>query len=205
MKKIILLISCLPTLLFAQSNSFFVGGNLSLNSSHENEKTNTNLTSTSDNTAFNFAPEIGYYLSSKVAIGIAGGYSYNRNKAAGQYISKQTLQKFMISPFVLYHFYTSGKFTFVGKGAVSYLNELSKQDEHIEDASSAYTIKNKTRALSLSASPGITYQVSRHFRIESYFGSLGYSFQKSPDIGEKTHGFNVWLSDGLSFGLHYCF
>jgi outer membrane protein len=205
MKKILLLISCLPTLLFAQSNSFFVGGSLSLNSSHDNEKTLTNLNSTTDYTSFNFAPEMGYYLSSRVAVGIAGGYSYSRNKNAVQYTTKQTQQKFMISPFVLYHFYTSGKFTFVGKGALSYLNELSKQDEHVENAASTYTIKNRTRTLLISASPGVTYQVSRHFRIESYFGSLGYKVQKFPDRDGKAHGFNLWLSDGLSFGLHYCF
>lgn len=205
MKKIVLLISCLPTLLFAQSNSFFVGGSLSLNSSHDNEKTITNLNSTTDNTSFNFAPEMGYYLSSRVAVGIEGGYAYSCNKNAVQYTTKQTQQKFMISPFVLYHFYTSGKFTLVGKGAVSYLNEVLKQDEHIEDASSAYTTKDRTRTLSISASPGVTYQVSRHFRIESYVGSLRYSYQKSPDRNEKAHGFNLWLSNGLSLGLHYCF
>ena len=208
MKKLFLFLCCFPVVVFAQTNKFFVGGSLSISSSSYKSE-NSMTPYTSDVNSFTINPMAGYYLSPQLAIGLSAGYGTSQNRSTMSPTSTIKGHQFSIAPFVLYHFYSFGNFSLVGKGSIEYQSSFSKSEStpyYIDLTESyIYSSSSKTQLYSVSVAPGITYQINNHFRAETYLGYIGYSHEKEPDNNSKTNSFSLSLSNSLIFSLLYFF
>lgn len=191
MKKLVLILCMLPIVAFAQTDKLFVGGDISYYSI--DQKMDNSTLSGSNTDSFIFNPRVGYYLSPNLAIGLSCGYgSGSTNSTKNHQVA--------VAPFALYHFYRSGNLSFVGYGSVGYRYYQSRSLE-----GGVYVLSDKTHMISVSVSPGITYDLNKHFRLETYLGSVNYYHTREFPVHMTTNTFSMSFSNSLSFGFLYFF
>lgn len=157
---------------------------------------------TDDNhSKFSIAPEVGYNLSDKWAIGIGIGYAYN-------YVDGFKTNAFAVSPYA--------RFTAAKLGPVSFL---------LDGGFDFSTVKFKTKkmlgqefddsynAWAIGIKPAVKVNLSKNIDFIASLGFLGYrdyddtgveGFDYSSVYGEKGFGFSFSGND-LSFGVIYNF
>ena len=168
---------------FKSGDKFLSGG---INFS--NEKTGDAKTSTIE-----FSPSFGYFISNNVAVGLQLGASNSKTKADG--VTSEDQSGFNAYAFSRFYFTPESRFSIFGHAGLGYGVDNDKLD------------KVKTTHLSLNVAPGISYFLSDHFAIESTFGNLGFSSEKTNEEGSEAtknidFGFNLSTT---SFALIYKF
>ncbi|MDR0691518.1 MAG: porin family protein [Prevotellaceae bacterium] len=179
----------------AQQGAFYLGlSNISfLRSDLPNVGTGVGIVSQGDNgaTGYGFAPEVGYYVSDRIAIGgIIGfsGYTIKNNGGDGF--------NFGFSPYVRFFLHQSENFGFYLQGELDFLHQTSEVG----------SAKNTVTTWGLGIAPGVSYALSSHFSVLASFGSLGYASQKVKDAPDATNTFGLSLdASTLNFSLRYTF
>jgi outer membrane protein len=198
MKKLIIL-SAMALMAFtatAQKGAFYIGAsNISFftpsNNSYEVNGLATGISNISYGdysiTSYGIAPELGYYVSDRVAIGGVigfGGYSIKDSDDSGF--------GFEFSPYVRYFLYQGETFGFYLQGNVSILYQ------DLNDA--------KLTTWGLGINPGVSYALSTHFSLSASFGVLGYLSQKAKGASDALNTFALNLdASTLNFSLRYTF
>ena len=153
------------------SAQVYVGGSLGF-ASVSPEKGDTQ-------TSFTIAPEAGYSLSDKVAIGIALGFDY----------AKDDYTKITVSPYVRYNAIQFDRVNIFLDGAVDFATY--KPDGG--DAQNEWGVGIK---------PGIEFKANDKISLVSHIGFIGYKDQHKTE-GTKTFG--VDLHNTVTFGIYYNF
>lgn len=144
-------------------------------------------------TQITLAPEIGYNLDNKWAIGLGVGYTYAKQESSYNIISVAPYVRYTVAKTGIVSFFIDGEFQFAS----------AKPEEG--DSSTGW---------SLGLKPGVRFDITKKIFATASVGFLGY--QDTADFnGEKTFGFgfsgngmNYFGSDngpGLKLGLYYNF
>ena len=190
MKKIMMTLAavCVAATMNAQ---VYVGGSLGFNSKHSG-------VADKNYTTFTIAPEVGYTLSDKFAVGVALGFTSGdmltyQDKFGATYTGKATA--FEIKPYARYTFAKLDNFSFFVDGAVWYGNANLKN------------VDVKYNEYGIALEPGIAYNVNDKISLVAHIGSLGFSSMKADYSGAKADTeFGLGVSgSALSFGLYYNF
>ena len=131
------------------------------------------------------APEFGYFISDRFAVGLGVGFNYISEKEEGHDSEGTTV--WGVNPYARYYPVKVDRF---GLYLQLGLNYLSMKWEG-SDAKDMYSV---------GLTPGISYNVSERVAIHAVFGFLGYAhFGKNDFFGFNIDGSSIMF--GLTFGL----
>lgn len=209
MKKLFILVAA--ALLSISANAqWYVGGTLGLNVDG-NKTTSAVSTSNSTDFKFNLAPEVGYYLSDKLAVGgflnINTGFNNSKNEAIEDTEDGLTRFGWSIEPYVKYKFWGIGKFGIWGQAGVWIGTSTTKVKAAAD--SSVPTVNYGIEVL-----PVLTYDLNEHFTLDAYIDCVSLSYNgschndKKNDIKSTSNSFGLGAATRgqiLSVGFHYNF
>jgi long-subunit fatty acid transport protein len=204
MKKIMMTLAAVAVAATMNAQGY-VGGNIGFSNSTDKTSAAAEVTST----GFAIAPEFGYKLDDKMAVGIALGFGYTNNKIENTTTNPTTsveskVTTFSIKPYLRYQCLTAGNFNVFVDGGLNFASQSQKDMKAAMD-------------FGLFVSPGIAYNVSEKWSIVAHLNDMftfGYSKKAIPDVagapdapssisaGLSTGGFNL---GSLTFGVYYNF
>lgn len=148
-----------------------------------------------NHTSFNIAPEVGYNLSDKWAVGTEIGYVYD-------YSNGLKTNGVGIAPYARYTAAKFGPVSLIFDGGFGFLTCKYKYDGHESDSYNAWKI---------GVTPGVKVSLAKNVDFIASLGFLGYrdnddieGLDVSPAFGEKGFGFS-FSSQDLQFGVIYNF
>jgi hypothetical protein len=164
------------------SAQVYVGGTFSVDGHKEKAKAANNIEVTTDNTTYEFLPEIGYNIDKDLALGVAFGW---------QGATKGGAKAFEINPYARLTFVHSKYVNVFVDGGVGYKNYYSNQD-----GESFY----------IGLKPGLSVNLNKNFSFVTKVGFFGWSKTndynartRTTDLGAKLDGNNI------QFGVYYNF
>ena len=189
----------------------YVGGNLGFNTLSTSSTVGTTTTKGGSSSSLTLSPEVGYFLSNKLAVGLAVSFiSRSFTTPITPTSSSVDLNtNFMINPYARYFFYKSGSFSAFAEGSVGYGSMMS------ETTVGSNTTKNpSTLIISVGITPGIAYDLSDKFSLIAKLGNVGFQSSKKTTTNtietttttSTTNVSNFGLNVGLSsftFGAIY--
>lgn len=164
----------------------FMGGTVNFTSSKwtsENYKENS----------FAIAPNIGFMVTDKIAIGGELGYA----KATAEELPgapESEVSAFSVGVFGRYYFTPASKFSLFGELGFQYATVDTGADDNMN-------------VIGVAAAPGLQYFVSDHFGLMAKWGVLGYTSAKVDAPGAEASTefeFGVDLNN-IDFGIFYKF
>jgi len=181
------------------AGKLFVGGNFSIYTQTNKEKSEGTTHEDYTETGFDILPMAGYFLSDRLAVGAQLGVSSSIYKDPDVLADKQTSTVFRINPFGRYYLIsgTGGLFAEasfgLGIGTTKYFYE-------------ATTSQYDRMMLSAGVAPGVYYYFTPKLALEGKFGWFGFSSDVRKDGDNKDilneFGLNINPST-FSFGLTY--
>ena len=180
MKKLIaiamFLVACIGT-----NAQIFVGGSLGFESTKATKDSDSQIN-------WSIVPEIGYKINKSFSVALQLGYSYEYYES-GNYIDDNSLDMFLISPYVRYTFGKSGlaKFFVDCGGTISIIG--GTYEGYIWGA---------------GLRPGLIIEASEKISLVAKLGYMGYSANSDDLGGGSSFGFGLDNSN-FSFGVFYNF
>ncbi len=186
MKKSILFLSfifiLIPVCLQAQ---FFIGGNISFNSSGGKQEAPNNNSDLTKTLGIAFNPMFGYYLNEDLAGGIRLGASMDKTTTPPVFTDgDETItisSTFGFMPFIRYHFVRFNKFSVFGQGQFGVT--FGSQKTKVGDTE---TNKIKISTFGISLYPGLSFDVSDNFSLETQINAFGLGYSVSTRNNETT-------------------
>lgn len=187
MKKLLLsIVALLATV--AASAQVYVGGEVGLWRNFED-----------NHTSFTIAPQIGYNINEKWAVGLDFAYAH-------EYYDGIKVDAAGVAPYARYTVAKAGPVSFLLDGGVGFLTYKYKVEDYDSDSYNSWQI---------GISPGIKVSLTKKVDFIASLGFLGYrdnddDFQvdgekvSAPSFGEKGFGFS-FSSNDLKFGVVYNF
>ncbi len=195
MKSIKFLMVVALVAFFTGANAqLFVGGSMGIRTNggtHDNGNTKTD---TPSQFGFNLNPKMGYFLSEKVAVGaeLYLGFDKQNDNEEQETIRRATTIGF--APFVRYYVVTLNKFSVFGTGSlgISHTSAETKFD-------GAVMQEPKTLGIGFSITPGLAYNVTERFALETTFNflNLGYNYSRTKEDDIKDTNSNFHFGAGL--------
>lgn len=181
MKKIIVLFTVMCASLMADAQ-VYTGGTLNF---WRNDKDDADITTAT------IAPEIGFTLSNKWAIGTGLGYAYWKD---GEIDTK--INAVFVAPYVRYSFYEKGIVRLFIDGEVGFSSaKLEEDDKYADD--------ERVNGYSIGLKPGLALKLTEKCSLITKFGFIGY---KDDYLAEVSNGFGLDLSgENLLFGIQVSF
>jgi outer membrane protein len=184
-------LSVLFFLIFTGINAqVFVGGNTGLERSGGKTDNGTVTNDKPSELSFNISPLAGYFLSDKLAAGAALNLSFTREKSPGTVESITNESTVGINPFLRYYALTWNDFSVFGQGNMGF--SFTRETDKVGGTS---TDGPKTTRFYVNIMPGLAYNVSDHFSLETSINvvKFGYSHatEKSGSIKNKTSEFGI--------------
>src|SRR5450759_1942136 len=193
------------------SAQFFAGGNFGLNTSGGSTDDGTIKTDKPSTISFNFSPRVGTFLSENLAAGAALNFSLSRTKTPG---TPETIDKSStigVSPFLRYYAIKLDKFSVFAQGNIgfSYTRPTTK-------VGGTLTGGPITTNLYLNVVPGLAYDLSEKFSLETSINVLSFGYYhttiKNGSAKNKTSSFgmgagldNIVTVGNISIGAIYKF
>ena len=183
MKKIMMTLAAVAVAA-TMNAQVYVGGSLGFETTSHDGNTNT---------SFKLLPEIGYNLDDNWAVGIAFGYSENKDtEEVGNVEVSVKNKKFIINPYARYTFAKFDKVNVFVDGGLEYAH----YDNH----------GSKNNSFGIGVRPGVAVNLNDKLSFVSHIGWLGYKNSKDDYDGAKAaNTFGIDLSSNVSFGLYYNF
>ncbi len=139
---------------FAQKGSKWIGGTFSTQSTNSDGD---------EESSFTFAPEFGYYLSDRWAIGASLAFENSKEKDDNDNTDTET-HSTAFTPFARYTFAKVSKFDFFVNGGLSFGSSKTEDNYYDEEYSSHF--------VAFGINPGISYNISSKFAAQVHFPSL---------------------------------
>jgi len=190
---------------------WLVGGNISF-THQSNNYTSGSYTTDYKSTSFQAAPDAGYFIMKKLAVGLRPGISTSNSTTSGNgaeanytfsYKDKATSTNYTIAPFVRYYFLpAANKVNILADVSYAYLHtkshnqtdQVSIVDGQPQISSQTTSGKNHASVYTISAGPSIF--INRTVALELL---AGYAYQKYK--GATTGTNNFLLSAGFQIHL----
>ena len=201
MKKIILTVAAVFAFGFAnaqdkkeKSGEGFSNGDVFVTGAFTLGSTNNKNTDVKTS-SFEVNPQVGFFVTENIAVGLSVGYTSDKTKASGTTTADQS--GFVGGAFGRYYFTPASKFSLFG--------QLGAQYQSLTDNLS--NPKNKINGFGAGLGLGLNYFVSSNFSIETGLSVLEFASAKSNATGAKNvSAFNFggdWRA--VSFGVNYKF
>lgn len=150
----------------------FVGGGFGLESTTSSSTTGSTTTELGKNFSYDFSPEVGYFLSENLALGL--GFSIGNDKTTTPITtttnSEYSVTDWSIRPFARYYAMKSGSFSVFGEGALN-IGGTSSQT-----TSGSTTTDGLSRStFGISIQPGISYDLSDKVSLIAKVGGIYYN------------------------------
>lgn len=125
-------------------------------------------------------PRVGYFFADRWAVGIAPGWSYNKQRGTAENSINRT---YSIAPFVRYYQPVGEKLGIFGElGGISYTTSSADRNS----TNGTLLLKSSFQNVNLGASvrPGVVYFITPKIGIETSFGSVGFGYFTSKGTNE---------------------
>lgn len=187
-----------------EAGKIILGGSFEYNST-KNEQQN------SKSSGLLIGPNIGYFVSDNLAIGIGLGYQRTKYEQdleliGGNPIYKSKNHTFYISPYIRHYTALSEQFKFFAQFSGNYYYSKSETDVN----SPGTPISQTSNSYSVQLSPGLAFFPSKRFGIEFALNGIYYTYNKSKDLQiareSTSKDFNIRLNaTSPRIGLQYYF
>lgn len=198
MKKLLLSVAVIVATSFAANAQLWIGGSVSFGSTNGNDETVINTTSGSSSTsttttsldpkesAFSFAPTVGYMFNDNMGAGLRLSYYMGTQKQeydGNDDYDKLTTSGFTVAPFFRYVILSEGIFSVFGDLRVSYSNFTDKNEGQQTTGGTTITYNTdgpKVTAFGVGVYPGVQVKLTEKLSFESHLNiiSLGYNSTK---------------------------
>lgn len=171
----------------------FVGGSAGFNTSNNNDAGTTPRKSSSYN--LNLRPNVGKFLSEKLAIGLALDISLSGSKTDGNPETITNSSGIGVNPFLRYYAVTWNKFSIYGQGNIG----MEFSNSSVKSGGTTNDGPKQTRTY-LNIFPGLSYDISEKLSLETalHILNFGYSYITSKEGFFKDKGSNFNIGAGLS-------
>lgn len=170
--SIIFLISAM-SIIYADAQ-FYVGGGFSFNHTGGNTEFNGTTTDKDKINSFSLSPIVGYIYTEKIYFGIVANLSISSMEEQTQPdVTKTTSSSIGAYPFIRYYALNVNKFSaFIqGQAGISIANSKEKVGGTTTDGPSSNT-------LSLSAFPGLAYDLNENVQLYTNIGLLNFGISR---------------------------
>jgi outer membrane protein len=174
-----------------------IGGGFNVRSTKTEAGTNNTVTTTN----FSLVPQVGYFVSDNLALGLELSLS-NSSSESGNQTNKGS--SYQIGPAVRYYKeIANSQLTVFGQGGVYFgggSNELTVGN---------ITSESKSSSFGIYVAPGLAYFFNEHWAGELYFNGIGYSAtdpNKDNNADKSTtvfFGVNSLAPSGLGIRYHF--
>ena len=168
----------------------FMGGNFRFNTSNAKTEDGATTTHKASNYSFDLSPNVGKFLSEKLAIGFSLDISLFGNSSG---VNTETISKsssFGGSPFLRYYAIRWNKVSVFGQGNIG----LAFSNSSVKTGGSTTDGPKGTR-LYLSIYPGLSYDISDKLSLETSLNILSFGYYyittKDGSSKDKASGFNI--------------
>lgn len=201
MKKLFLMVAFMAATV-AASAQVYIGGGINFSSYKPAYIESPGSPSPDSQTKFGIAPEIGYKLDDKMAVGISLGYSHSSKKP-------YTVNEFSIAPYFRYTFVKWNNVGLFADAEFAYNFKKTTEENGTYDANGNPTdLDTKENGWSLGIRPGVSIDVNDKLTFVTKVGFLGYKSEKPSDVqgqkGSSEFGLD-FDTKGLEFALYYNF
>ena len=199
MKKVILSAMAVFALSFANAQEdsnggfgqgdLFATGSVGFNSDKMDEAKGSN---------FYFRPEVGYFLTENIALGLGIEFGSAKNDGLDAYSDTYKTNEFSGEVFGRYYFTPANQFSLFAQVG------LGLGNVKMEDGAGN---EQKVNAFGINAGLGANYFLTSNWALQANWGLLGYSSAKVDAPGAEAYtsfGLNVDLS-AINFGVLYKF
>lgn len=155
-------------------------------------------------TRFNFSPKAGYFVTDKIAVGLALNVGSYKDDNGFDEMTKYNYVS--AGAFGRYYFTPASKFSIFGQLEFDYTStKTSYVRTNIFDET--FRGESKTNGFNVALAPGVNYALSNHFALEATWGILRYNTDKPDEPGFPSRDtFEIGLDlSSLNFGLLYKF
>ena len=194
MKSNLILLLTLSFFCISLNAQVFVGGNIGFNTGKQKSLDGSVTTGKGSNFNLDLSPNVGKFLSEKVAVGIALDISFSQNTDG---VSTETTTKSSsigASPFLRYYAVKWNKLALYGQGNLGF--DLSNSTVTTGGSTSDGP---KQTSLYLTFSPGLSYDVTEKLSLITSINILnfGYNYHITKDGTTKTTASNFNIGGGL--------
>ena len=200
MKKIILTVATVFAFGFANAQeattdggfskgNVFVTGSVGFNSDKQDD---------AKGSEFYFRPEVGYFLTENIALGLGLDLGSAKNDGLDVYSDAYKTNSFGAEVFGRYYFTPASKFSLFGQLGIGFGN-IKMEDEAGNEL--------KVNGFGINAGLGVNYFFSNNWAVQANWAGLGYNSAKVDAPGAEAYssfGLNVDLS-AINFGVLYKF
>lgn len=184
MKKIFAVIVFALVTVNVCNAQFFVGGELGIGASSRKTKQDQGSGTTVEikqpsSFSLELGPKFGYFFNEKWSIGLILVYNYSQQTVHTTSPKEKTMNHLWGgSPYVRWAFARVKNFSFVAEGMINFRGGFSKTTPSANDA------KTYSFRTGFNIVPVITYDLGRHFVLETRlnFLSIGYAFRMDRDV-----------------------
>ena len=163
---------------------WLIGPALSISSDSDDDGTTT-----TKQTKMGFQPEIGYFISDDLSVGLSFAVGSEQAKLDGDATDKTS--SFLIAPTLRYYLPISPKFQFLGKLQVPFGSVKTTLFEGNE-------VNVKSTLFGVQATPAFAFFPSNKISIEMAFGSLSFASLKADGITSSSFGLDLLNNDDLT-------
>jgi hypothetical protein len=192
---------------FAQNGKgkWLVGSVIDFNSRTNSTTLNQANPVESKSTQVSVYPRVGYFLADRWAVGIAPGWSYNKQNGTAETNINRT---YSIAPFVRYYQPVGEKLGIFGElGGISYTT--TRADRNSTNGQMIQKSSFQNVNLGASVRPGVVYFITPKIGIETSFGSVGFGYFTGKSTSEmpgekretKDSGFSAAVNLSYNFNL----
>jgi hypothetical protein len=176
---------------------YFAGGSFNLSTTGGNIETGNTTTDKQSTASFEIKPEVGYFLSEDLAVGLGVGFSSSRTKTPGDPEVIERTTGFSIEPFTRYHIGISDKLSLFGQGQLGFSTSINK-----EEAGSTTTDGPRSNTIRIAVFPGVSFDLNEKVALEAFIGGfdMAYSHKtQTTDAGDtevknRTSNFDMGIN-----------
>jgi outer membrane protein len=200
MKKIVLILSLSFTVSILTQAQTFIGGSFSFDKDGGVTKTTpTNgTTTTTDNTKttdFSMNPQLGFFMSEKIAAGI--GINFGHEKSIFPNSNEDVINSFGIAPFMRYYFADFNNFRMFATTTLGFNTSSEKNT-----VSGTTTDGPKINTIGLSIQPSVSYAASEKIHLEAGLNFMNFGFSTSATKTENPAGETVVRNNSFDLGFN---
>ena len=192
-----------------EKGKFLLTGNIAYSRNSNDNGTPVSNTATAQSlnniTEIEFSPYVGYMISSRIAVGVFGGYRENRSERTMAYgTTTETVMTKSIGPFMRFYHPIGEKFFVFGQADYTYASADWKYNALDFGSNANVTLKSTSKGNILAVRPGLSYFITKRLAAEVILGSISYS-KTDCKVGHQ-NGFDFKFitrvfSTGITFAL----
>jgi outer membrane protein W len=208
---VLLIVAILPFKAFSQisQGSIVVGGSLGLSVEKEKTKSNGNTEDGPTSSTFKILPDVEYFISDNLSIGLGIGYSFNKS-TEDQGLTEYTYKTgtFYLNPYLKKYFTLGDKAYFWGQAQIGM--GFGTRTTEAKTGNITTSVDNDFSSLAIGITPGFRFDVTERIGLEAGIGFIGYTGETTKsgsgnnEVKRSTNKMGFEFDPSyLTFGIRY--